>query len=69
MWGGKKGFLAALDQAHGNLTWRDSKAAILTLVGNELTSVLETIEAAVPEHICFVKAKGRREAGWIGAGH
>ncbi len=50
-WGGMKGFHATIDQLLGYLTWRDSKAAVISFVRNkELNPVLETIGKETAKH-------------------
>jgi hypothetical protein len=60
-WTGEKGFLATIDQALNYLTWRDSKAAILTFVKQKnLQPVLDAIGAAAARHPCYARDCGRR---------
>ena len=62
MWRGKKSLLDAIDQLLSDLTWRDSKTAIVLFVRNkDFSKTLETIEQAVPSHSNFVKFVGKRE--------
>ncbi|HAF13387.1 MAG TPA: hypothetical protein DCK93_17840 [Blastocatellia bacterium] len=58
--------LFAIDQILGYLTWRDSKAAIIYFVRNRnLGPVLEEIDAATPDHRCYVETLGKTNDGWI----
>lgn len=55
-WGGRKAFLAAVDQILGYLSWRDLKASILVFFrGRKFTKMLETASDAIPEHPNFVR--------------
>jgi hypothetical protein len=65
-WGGEKAFLATIDQALSYLTWRDSKAAILSFVKRKnLQPVLEAVAAAAPTHPCFLKERGCNGESWF----
>ena len=65
-WSGIKAFHKTIDQLLGYLTWRDSKAAVISFVRNkELTLVLEAIEKETPSHGCFVKSQGTKRDGWF----
>lgn len=65
-WSGIKTFHKTIDQLLGYLTWRDSKAAVMSFVRNkELTPVLEAIEKETPSHGCFVKYQGKKKDGWF----
>ena len=65
-WSGIKAFHKTIDQLLGYLTWRDSKAAVVSFVRNkELTPVLEAIEKETPSHPCFVKFHGKKREGWF----
>jgi hypothetical protein len=65
-WNGIKGFHSTIDQLLGYLTWRDSKAAVISFVKNkELTRVLEAIVKETPSHGCFVKYQGNKKDGWF----
>jgi hypothetical protein len=65
-WSGMKTFHKTIDQLLGYLTWRDSKAAVISFVRNkELTPVLEAIEKETPSHGCFVKYQGKKKDGWF----
>lgn len=65
-WSGIKAFHKTIDQLLGYLTWRDSKAAVVSFVRNkELTPVLEAIEKETPSHACFVKSQGKKRDGWF----
>ena len=65
-WSGIKAFHKTIDQLLGYLTWRDSKAAVVSFVKNkELTPVLEAIEKETPGHACFVKCQGKKKEGWF----
>lgn len=60
IWGGKKEFHEAIDQALDYLTWRDSKAAILIFVKNvKFQPVLDQIVPAVSGHDCFQEYSGQ----------
>ena len=53
-WSGEKGFLEAISQLLGYLTWRDSKSALLVFVRNkQLQPVLDNIRAATPSHTSY----------------
>ena len=65
-WSGIKAFHKTIDQLLSYLTWRDSKAAVVSFVRNkELTPVLEAIEKETPSHGCFVKSQGKKRDGWF----
>jgi hypothetical protein len=65
-WNGIKGFHSTIDQLLGYLTWRDSKAAVVSFVRNkELTPILDAIEKEVPNHASFVKYQGKKKDGWF----
>jgi hypothetical protein len=65
-WRGPKYHHDAIDQILGYLTWRDSKAAIIYFVRNKnLGPVLEEIDAATPDHRCYVETLGKTNDGWI----
>ena len=54
IWSGPKAFQDAIDQLLGYSTWRDCKLALLVFNRNkDFTSVLEKIEAGLPEHPNF----------------
>ena len=58
-WAGEKGFLEAINQLLGYLSWRDTKVAIVVLNRNKnFTSVLQAIRTAVPKHKCFMTDNG-----------
>jgi hypothetical protein len=65
-WRGPKAHLATIDQILSYLTWRDSKAAIVSFIQNkELAPVLEHIRPITAEHPCFVKDRGAIKPGWF----
>ena len=65
-WGGIKSVLKAIDQVLGNLTWRDSKAAIVCFIRNKkLNPVLKQIETKTASHPCFVKYHGEKAESWF----
>jgi hypothetical protein len=65
-WDGIRSFFGTIDQVLNYLTWRDSKAAILSFVRNkELQPVLELIETETATHPCFVKYHGRKAESWF----
>ena len=64
-WHGQKGFLEAITQLLGYLTWRDSKAAVVMFVKNKnFSSVLETAQQAIKEHENFLGFVREQEEGW-----
>ena len=55
-WGGRKAFLAAVDQILGYLSWRDVKASILIFFrGKQFTKMLATASDAIQEHANFLR--------------
>lgn len=65
-WRGPKAHLATIDQILSYLTWRDSKAAIVSFIQNkELAPVLDQIRPIAAEHPCFVKDRGVIKPGWF----
>ena len=55
IWRGPAYLLKKIDQALNNLTWRDSKVALVVFVRNkEIEPVLAKCEEAIPTHSCFV---------------
>ncbi len=63
-WNGPKGFHKTIDQILGYLTWRDSKAAILSFARTkELNTALMKIETAASQHSCFVKTRNSQGDG------
>lgn len=65
-WGGKKIHHETIDQILGNLTWRDSKSAIIYFVENKnLQSVLDQIQVITASHPCFFKFNGKTEESWF----
>jgi hypothetical protein len=64
-WSGKKGFLATIDQILSYLTWRDSKTAVVMFVRNkEISPVLETVKAEIPQHPCCDSFIRRIDDSW-----
>ncbi len=69
IWGGKKKFAEAIDQALGYLTWKNSKAAIICFVKKKgISRILGEIDGAMRVHETFLGAedpdpvtKGRRD--------
>lgn len=54
IWRGPSEYAKGIDQLLGNLTWRDSKSALIVFVKNQkLDPVLSEISARTPEHKCF----------------
>lgn len=64
-WSGQKGFLEAISQLLGYLTWRDSKAAIIMFVRNkEISPVLETVAENIQNHPNYVAQVSESADGW-----
>lgn len=60
-WGGPKLFTETIDQLLGYTAWRDTKTAVVIFNRNkDHTGVVEKIAAAVPQHSCFMRDRGRR---------
>ena len=58
-WRGEKTYLATIDQLLSYLSWRDTKAAILVFNKNRnLSTVLEKIKTATPQHASFKSGLG-----------
>ena len=65
-WRGQKIHHETIDQILRNLTWRDSKSAIIYFVDNKnFQSVLDQINIITSEHPCFLKDDGMTEASWF----
>jgi len=65
-WSGPKGFQEALDQLLSYLTWRDREVSLILFVrNNQISPVLQSIEAESPKHESFVEALGKIQEGWF----
>jgi hypothetical protein len=65
-WRGSKGYLEAITQLLGYLTWRDSKAAVILFVENrDLSSVIREVEKATPEHRDYLGRERAIDSTWI----
>ena len=65
-WRGSKAHLNTIDQILSYLTWRDSKAAIVSFVQNKgFGPVLSQIPETTTTHSCFVKDRGVVKPGWF----
>ncbi|MBW8241799.1 hypothetical protein K1F50_03235 [Muricauda oceani] len=65
IWKGPKGFLETIDQILGYLTWRDSKAAIMMFVPNQIISgVRKATEESAKGHPNFVRVLDVINEGW-----
>ena len=65
-WNGKKGYLKAITQLLGYLTWRDSKSAVVVFVRNkDLSSVLQTAEEVTPDHPNHLGFVDKKENTWF----
>lgn len=57
-WRGAKSLLGAIDQVLGDLTWRDSKAAILCFVRSDaMSDVMDSVPSVVAMHACFRRSR------------
>lgn len=66
IWRGPKYFLAKVDQLLGNLTWRDSKAAIVVFAETiDMTTALDGVERSASDHPCFLRLHGRPDESWF----
>lgn len=64
-WHGEKGFLEAISQLLGYLTWRDSKAAVVMFVRNkEFMPVLQTVKDSISKHESYLGFVQEQEEGW-----
>jgi hypothetical protein len=65
-WGGLKAFHATIDQLLTYLTWRDSKAAVVSFVKNsQFGPVLQMITPGAPQHPCFIRQESTRGESWM----
>jgi hypothetical protein len=65
-WGGLKVFHTTIDQLLSYLTWRDSKAALVSFVqNNQLGPVLQIIATGAPQHPCFIRLESTRGESWM----
>ncbi len=65
-WRGKKMHHETIDQILNNLTWRDSKSAIIYFVDNKhIQSVLDQIIDITASHSCFAKYINKTEVSWF----
>lgn len=65
-WKGRKAYLQTLDQLLGYLTWRDSKAAVVVFADTkDITTPLQGIREATPEHPQFLKFQGQVTDSWF----
>lgn len=65
-WRGQKGYLAAITQLLRNLTWRDSKAAVVVFVKNRnFSSVLRIVEEITPNHPNYLGFKDKEDESWF----
>jgi len=64
-WGGLKTFHSTIDQLLGYLTWRDSKAALISFVQEtRIAPILEVIATGTPRHPCFVRLESKQGESW-----
>jgi hypothetical protein len=65
IWHGLKAHHATIDQLLGYLTWRDSKAALVYLVGEtQVGPILDVIAKGTPQHPCFIRLELARAESW-----
>jgi hypothetical protein len=65
-WSGPKGFHEALDQLLGYLTWRDREVSLILFVrNNQISPVVQSIDAESPKHSSFVEALEMKQDGWF----
>jgi hypothetical protein len=66
IWHGLKAHHATIDQLLGYLTWRDSKAALVYLVGEtQVGPILDVIAKGTPQHPCFIRLESTRAESWM----
>jgi hypothetical protein len=66
IWHGLKAHHATIDQLLGYLTWRDSKAALVYLVGEtQIGPIFDVIAKGTPEHPCFIRLDSARAESWM----
>ena len=66
IWHGLKAHYATIDQLLGYLTWRDSKAALVYLVGEtQVAPILDAIAKGTPQHPCFIRLESARAESWM----
>jgi hypothetical protein len=66
IWHGLKAHYATIDQLLGYLTWRDSKAALVYLVGEtQVAPILDVIAKGTPQHPCFIRLESARAESWM----
>jgi len=50
----------------GYLTWRDSKAAVVTFVRNkDISSALQSVEDTTPDHPNYLGFVGKEDESWF----
>jgi hypothetical protein len=65
-WGGLKAFHVTIDQLLSYLTWRDSKAAVVSFVKNsQFGPVLQMIKTGTTQHPCFIRLESNRGESWM----
>lgn len=65
-WHGQERYHKKLDQLLENLTWRDSKTALVLFVDNQdFTAVLDKIEETTCDHEHFVDFVGKQDDTWL----
>ena len=66
IWHGLKAHYATIDQLLGYLTWRDSKAALVYLVGEtQVGPIFDVIAKGTPQHPCFIRLESTRAESWM----
>jgi hypothetical protein len=64
-WGGLKTFHGTIDQLMTYLTWRDSKAAVVSFVKNtQFNPVLQMIKTGTLQHPCFIRLESTHGESW-----
>jgi len=65
-WKGQAEYLKTINQLLSYLTWRDSKAAIIIFVKNkEISSVLDTVKLATPQHPNYLGFVNEQDTSWF----
>lgn len=65
-WKGQSQYLETMNQLLSYLVWRDSKAAVIIFVKNkEMSSVLETVREATPQHPNYLGLVNEQDVAWL----
>jgi hypothetical protein len=66
IWDGQKYFLGKILQLINNLTWRDSKAAVIVFVRNkDMSSVIAEVQAVSPTHSNYLGFVSKQDDSWF----